>query len=549
MWKLITFCLCFVAFGGLSHVDGRRMIPLQKDNDQPEVAVPKREIFQRRTTTISRNALALESFDEFGGGGGGGDQYLEEDTVFWNRILDETSFPTNHCSMDVDLDLKCALANEPSISCMEYMDLIGSDSSIDCTVPIVYDFVVTNKGAQNDRIATVKTAVNGQRPFEYIEDSISSLDRSLVPGGKLLASRTLSFNFCKPIKEGIKFEIGIQCEKGDPKMFSRTLSFQSVRPPPSCNAKVDLLFEYQLPAAKCNLRPHNLYLHFSGGQCQGGKHKQYQCKDLNNVTEYGQVFIIVRGKQNRIYFADHVSKNDRFTVRFDHERDSILSIYVYDTNRSKKLQVIAFDASCSNNLSLNDVYGAISIVGFRDDKTKIVLQSTGPPLFSVIYKLSNTESNVIGIENVTLSTSESNLLYEQLFQSRDAVKKVSPNRFISSSKAFYWEELDSCDEVVSASVYYYVLPDKGSKICNVGVSRVLSSGSSIISKSTKGKGKLKRGKSSTDCKKVKLGRGEKSRKKKDIKSKGNKTTKSGKNRIGGKKKQSKSGNRRKEKGQ
>ena len=71
--------------------------------------------------------------------------------------------------------------------------------------------------------------------------------------------------------------------------------------------------------------------------------------------------------------------------------------------------MIRFYVSClKRHVALNDIFGAITIVGFRNKKTNVVLRNHGPPQISVTHTIVNYERHVIGVNNVTLSTDETN---------------------------------------------------------------------------------------------------------------------------------------------
>ncbi len=89
-------------------------------------------------------------------------------------------------------------------------------------------------------IYTISTVL-GERPFTYIIDSVPWLKRTLVPGQYLTATQTSSLDFCHSFNEEINFEVGIECDEGDAKMFYPKITFD--QNPPSCNAKLELACE------------------------------------------------------------------------------------------------------------------------------------------------------------------------------------------------------------------------------------------------------------------------------------------------------------------
>ncbi len=147
----ISICLILLCLA-----EGRITTSTSREGyDDTMTAIPM--ISRKRTQLqIQSDKLEHDIYDEFG------NNFFDEDNVVWNRILGQTSLSNENCDVEVDLEVNCYLQNEPSLSCKDYMDIIGYDTSKECNVPIVYEYVVMNVGTATDKITKIKTAINSK---------------------------------------------------------------------------------------------------------------------------------------------------------------------------------------------------------------------------------------------------------------------------------------------------------------------------------------------------------------------------------------------------
>jgi hypothetical protein len=81
---------------------------------------------------------------------------------------------------------------------------------------------------------------------------------------------------------------------------------------------------------------------------------------------------------------------------------------IFDRPGGTPLQTIRFHTSCSVPLAINDSYGAITIVGMRDDVHVITKDSVDEPnIFLFSYTIENPSRIPIVINNIQMKTSES----------------------------------------------------------------------------------------------------------------------------------------------
>ena len=318
----------------------------------------------RKRNQIESNDLSLQIYDEFG-------RHSDDDEIAWSQIFGQTSFIYDHCVVEVDSDVVCYLADEPSISCERYMEMIGFDDSRQCEVQVVYEFIVRNIGSETDKIVKIKTAIDSVRPFSYIENSIQSSLRTLTPGHFLTATQEGPLNFCLFNKD-VKFEVGIECAEGGAKMFYPSVAFKNASS--SCNAKIDLSCKssngglcipiQQSTSSACDFRPPYIDFSFTGGLCAASandKIHHFSCNEKGKLTEVSKAFIIVQDKGGRLYFSDYVNKGATFRVDHGQKRDSTIWVSIYDTDGGAILQTFNFHSSCSEKLALNDIFGGITI--------------------------------------------------------------------------------------------------------------------------------------------------------------------------------------------
>lgn len=344
-------------------VQGKIASPKEENEDVPPIVA---KITRKRNQILSRNLRdhTHSNEEEFG------DSFFEEDNITWNRILGQTSFAPEHCDVAVD-PVACYLASNSSVSCKDYMELIGRDISKQCEEQVVYKYVVRNIGTETDKITKVKTAINSARPFVYIGSSVPWKSRTLNPGQHLTATQDSFYNFCAAYNKNLNFEVGIECADGNSKMFHPKISFEGSLPSCDCNLQLTCTSSEggpcvpvdQSTSGVCDFHPHYFDVLFSGGLCAGSVNQQgdeFLCIEEGDLTDISKAFIIIRGK-SRLYFSGYVDKGEVFTIGHGCKVDSDLKVFIYNTNGGTVLQAFSFHSSCSRSLALNDVFGAITI--------------------------------------------------------------------------------------------------------------------------------------------------------------------------------------------
>lgn len=178
------------------------------------------------------------------------------------------------------------------------------------------------------------------------------------------------------------------------------------------------------------------------------------------------------------------------------------------------IQTIRFHTSCSVPLSINDSYGAITIVGMRNDVHMITKDSVDEPnkfLFS--YTIENPSRVPIVINNIQVKTSETDNISVPFLERTQVLPRgefsgLTSAEISSSSDCFeaemkldYETTLGFTTKICSSSTRFSTFAGKSSKKSKKGGScttgngfsiksskKVKSGKGSIISKSSKGKG-------------------------------------------------------------
>lgn len=131
---------------------------------------------------------------------------------------------------------------------------------------------------------------------------------------------------------------------------------------------------FSTTATSCTARPLELTFLYTGGTCDQSYNVQdsstFSCTDLGTgppATIGAQSFIIVsaRNDSSAIYYEGLVAVGEQFNVT---DGGKILAteqtILIYDAPGGNLLQNVSFSSSCSNNLFLNDQFGAVQLVGW-----------------------------------------------------------------------------------------------------------------------------------------------------------------------------------------
>lgn len=124
------------------------------------------------------------------------------------------------------------------------------------------------------------------------------------------------------------------------------------------------------PASGCDAgKPLKLEFQYTGGDCSASDHDQSADKASCN-GDPGMIptaHIIASGKKGEVYFCGPVDLNQTFwidpTVIGDDKLNNNLTVEIFDEN-DNLLQTVTFHASCSQPLSVGNVFGGIELVTF-----------------------------------------------------------------------------------------------------------------------------------------------------------------------------------------
>jgi len=146
-------------------------------------------------------------------------------------------------------------------------------------------------------------------------------------------------------------------------------------------------------ATVCLSRPTQISMKFNGGDCSqstDGQDLRYLfCEDYGNITPVitNKYYIVaVDIKRGIQYFRGYVELKDNFLLRDGSslmKANMNVTVYVSDKALPEEiLQTIVFHTSCSQNLYLNDIFGSIQVVGFKNDEQNITSSCINTPTVS-----------------------------------------------------------------------------------------------------------------------------------------------------------------------
>lgn len=150
------------------------------------------------------------------------------------------------------------------------------------------------------------------------------------------------------------------------------------------------------PPILCEERPAKFEFQYLGTKCSDSKNEQgekFTCgnearrksdgKILISLPTRSGAYIKFIGKDGVVYFKNWVRTGKTF--RFHNKGNkfpSDMNVEIYSGgDESFKLQSIRFHSSCSKNLSLGDVFGAVKLVGlyYKDQKNIVCKFTTNEP--------------------------------------------------------------------------------------------------------------------------------------------------------------------------
>jgi hypothetical protein len=297
------------------------------------------------------------------------------------------------------------------------MASLATDLSLDCKAAVLFEYSITNIDVEKNTIEDIRTSLKKIRPFTSSIDEIPISDRTILRGHTLTSSKSESLDFCSAYGEsgeaGLTFEVIVDCAGGYTFTTVINHTFDDILPP-KCNIDLEISCEASdggpcLPLSQsneCTFRPHFFDFVLSGGFCADSTHDQgsgsFVCVDGGDMTGYTDFFVVVEGiKSSENYFSGFVSPNEVFSVGHGSEVDSDIKAFIFSQRGGILLQTLRFQSSCSKNLSLGDIFGGITVVGFRDYTHNLTHRPDAvTPVHHLSYKINNQGANEIFLQNL-----------------------------------------------------------------------------------------------------------------------------------------------------
>ena len=131
--------------------------------------------------------------------------------------------------------------------------------------------------------------------------------------------------------------------------------------------------------------------------------------------------IVASKKYSTVYFSGDIQEDEIHTIGFGHNVDSEMTALIFDHQGGTLLQKVVFHTSCTQPISINDMFGALTVVGFRDDQNDITSSEiNGSNHYKFRYNILNEGPNPVALSKLTFSADE-NLDDSNLFKGKDII--------------------------------------------------------------------------------------------------------------------------------
>eukprot|EP00588_Corethron_pennatum_P011318 CAMPEP_0194266394 /NCGR_PEP_ID=MMETSP0169-20130528/1313_1 /TAXON_ID=218684 /ORGANISM="Corethron pennatum, Strain L29A3" /LENGTH=458 /DNA_ID=CAMNT_0039007065 /DNA_START=197 /DNA_END=1573 /DNA_ORIENTATION=- len=134
------------------------------------------------------------------------------------------------------------------------------------------------------------------------------------------------------------------------------------------------------PRVMCESRATKFFFQYTGGSCSKSNHLQgskASCSGNQDISTYDAAHVVFtsassgnkkkESKNKEVYFSGWVLKGDIAIVDNGGEKfPADMEIHIYESISGSEIQTVAFHSSCSKNLFLGDVFGAMKIIGFEN---------------------------------------------------------------------------------------------------------------------------------------------------------------------------------------
>ena len=138
-----------------------------------------------------------------------------------------------------------------------------------------------------------------------------------------------------------------------------------------CDPYTDPECPFECPSDICEVRPENFYFRFSGGTCKESDNSQeddkFTCTDMGVIdTSRSHYLVFSSGKSDgEVYYEGWVHTGEVVTLSHSGKFQSDMRVDVYAGRMKWKRQTLVYHSSCSQNLFNGDVFGAVTLMGFK----------------------------------------------------------------------------------------------------------------------------------------------------------------------------------------
>lgn len=305
------------------------------------------------------------------------------------------TLPTIPLQWELDQQVECFIGDSMT-TCNDYISTITSADQ--CVVDVTFKYTIENTGFACNSIDTISASIDDISERALALDSIQSCsDRDFCPDDEWELADKRTINICAYSGQNASFELtlnGVDNSNNDEGDYS----FAIVTLPTTAAPTAAPTSGSAPTRCQCTDRPSEMYFMFGDGLCdessnqlsrrldtqtrslrhKGGRSGDYSnsyftCEDkCSEITSPSTVIITDRGNDTE-YFKGTVSFGDKIAAVAPHgyDVDSWMNVKVLDMD-GKIAQEFDFHSSCSKPLWTGDVFGALTLIGWKNDDQGLV---------------------------------------------------------------------------------------------------------------------------------------------------------------------------------
>jgi len=272
-------------------------------------------------------------------------------------------------------------------------DYISSISSLDqCFVDVVYKYTITNVGLSCETVDHVGASIGASTSMTLALDSdYSGANRIFCPEDSWNLNDYRTINICDEVGTAENFDLALN--DGTTQRGTYTYIAVTLPAPEPCPEPGPAPGPPPADGVECTDRPTEMSFEFTGGNCEDStttlgsarklrslSHKSgsyFTCTNTNSGNDITNPSkIVIKGKRGDVYFEDNVSLGSIITATPPDggDVDSYMDVFIYTTD-GVETQTFNFHSSCSKPIYTGDIFGALTLVGYKNEEQGTVGRS------------------------------------------------------------------------------------------------------------------------------------------------------------------------------